>query len=194
MLPLMALGTALPPLLRPDLGLQPLRPSALRLQLALFPLRLCMVTWLFLSACLCLQMSLFSWDPSPRISPPHTHTHSMTSSSKTQLPTRPLFTCTSGQNCDILLGSAIRATMAPERVFRLSVPAVSTARLLEAGPRSILEDRRRISTARLKPEAEVSVTVHLGLPDQRGTPPSVCTVAPSGADVLRAVASTRHVT
>lgn len=189
----MALGTALPPLLRPDLGLQPLRPSALHLQLALFPLRLCMVTWLFLSACLCLQMSLFSWDPSPRISPP-THTHSMTSSSKTQLPTRPLFTCTSGQNCDIFLGSAIRATMAPERVFRLSVPAVSTARLLEAGPRSILEDRRRISAARLKPEAEVSVTVHLGLPDQRGTPPSVCTVAPSGADVLRAVASTRHVT
>lgn len=193
MLPLMALGTALPPLLRPDLGLQPLRPSALHLQLALFPLRLCMVTWLFLSACLCLQMSLFSWDPSPRISPP-THTHSMTSSSKTQLPTRPLFTCTSGQNCDILLGSAIRATMAPERVFQLSVPAVSTARLLEAGPRSILEDRRRMSAARLKPEAEVSVTVHLGLPDQRGTPPSVCTVAPSGADVLRAVASTRHVT
>lgn len=193
MLPLMALGTALPPLLRPDLGLQPLRPYALRLQLALFPLRLCMVTWLFLSACLCLQMSLFSWDPSPRISPP-THTHSMTSSSKTQLPTRPLFTCTSGQNCDIFLGSAIRATMAPERVFRLSVPAVSTARLLEAGPRSILEDRRRMSAARLKPEAEVSVTVHLGLPDQRGTPPSVCTVAPSGADVLRAVASTRHVT
>lgn len=82
--------------------------------------------------------------------------------------------------------------MAPERVFRLSVPAVSTARLLEAGPRSILEDRRRISAARLKPEAEVSVTVHLGLPDQRGTP--LCTVAPSGADVLRAVASTRHVT
>lgn len=122
------------------------------------------------------------------------HTHSMTSSSKTQLPTRPLFTCTSGQNCDILLGSTIRATMAPERVFQLSVPAVSTARLLEAGPRSILEDRRRISAARLKPEAEVSVTVHLGLPDQRGTPPSVCTVAPSGANVLRAVASTRHVT
>lgn len=84
--------------------------------------------------------------------------------------------------------------MAPERVFRLSVPAVSTARLLEAGSRSILEDRRRISAARLKPEAEVSVTVHLGLPDQRGTPPSVCTVVPSGADVLRAVASTRHVT
>lgn len=75
--------------------------------------------------------------------------------------------------------------MAPERVFRLSVPAVSTARLLEAGPRSILEDRRRISAARLKPEAEVSVTVHLGLPDQRGTPPSVCSGAVGGGRPAR---------
>lgn len=162
-----------------------------------WPSSLCVSAWSpgFFSLRVCVSKCPSSHGtPVLVLAPPHTHTHSMTSSSKTQLPTRPLFTCTSGQNCDILLGSAIRATMAPERVFRLSVPAVSTARLLEAGPRSILEDRRRISAARLKPEAEVSVTVHLGLPDQRGTPPSVCTVAPSGADVLRAVASTRHVT
>lgn len=64
---------------------------------------------------------------------PHTHTHGMTSSSKTQLPTRPLFTRTSGQNLDIFWGSAIRATMAPERVSWLGVPAVSTARFLGHG-------------------------------------------------------------
>lgn len=152
-----------------------------------WPSSLCVSAWSpgFFSLRVCVSKCPSSHGTPVLVLAPHTHTHSMTSSSKTQLPTRPLFTCASGQNCDIFLGSAIRATMAPERVFRLSVPAVSTARLLEAGPRSILEDRRRISAARLKPEAEVSVTVHLGLPDQRGTPPSVCSGAVGGGRPAR---------